>query len=83
MSSEPSISNERGMHCGLGYLQRKNNTIHTHYVLLTCLSACLPLSLHFEMAQGQIRLPAGQQGLGIPEIWSLNFLVRLVTKKEA
>lgn len=36
-------------------------------------TARFPLPLHFEMAQDASGVPAGQQGLGVPEVWSLSW----------
>merc|ERR1712037_795848 len=32
---------------------------------------CLPLPLHLKVAEDSPGLPSGQQGLGVPEVWSL------------
>jgi hypothetical protein len=36
-------------------------------------TACLPLPLHFPMAEDKTSVPSGQSGLGIPEVWSLKW----------
>ncbi len=79
MSSKPGIRYERGVHCCLGHLQRKEQhpahtcTTGSRGMLLTRrVAARISLPLHLEMAQGPSSLPAGQQGLGIPKVWQIS-----------
>jgi hypothetical protein len=38
---------------------------------LTDGTACVSLSLHFEMVKDKTGMSVGQQGLGVPEVWSV------------
>lgn len=64
---KPSVSYERGVHRGLGHLQRMFERDITRRLWLT-ITARISLPLHFPMAQDATSVPAGQPRLGIPEV---------------
>lgn len=71
MPSKSSISHERRVHSCLGYLQCRLSLSAQLLDKLMFINstACVPLPLHFALAEDSASLSIRQQRLGIPEIW--------------
>lgn len=87
VSGESGVGDQRRVHGGLGRVQRKDNNLHniTHFFgiiiyrihsalslhLSTTKTARFPFPLHFAVAEDATSVPAGQQGVGVPEVRTL------------
>jgi hypothetical protein len=71
MSSKSGIGDKRGVHSGLGYLQRESLQEIVLKYELTLDLARISLPLHFALAQDTTSMSLGQQRLGVPKVWPL------------
>lgn len=79
MSGQPGLRYERGVYRRLGHLQRaclpRLLSAVDYVLILVPRTACLPLPLHLAVVEDSTGVPAGQQGLGVSEIWPLSGLL--------
>jgi hypothetical protein len=77
MPSQPGIRYQRGMHRGMGNMQRKRTSRLPSCCVLCCglftdwAVACISLPLHLQMAKSPPSVSTRQQRLGVPEIWKI------------